>query len=83
MFVKFQEMFSKPINLIGKALDQAYAIFKNPIIQNKNEKENNEEALNTDKDYTSLNAYLTYVNLKVHLLMQDLLETRQKNVLFG
>lgn len=76
-------MFSKPINLIGKALDQAYSIFKNPINQSKNNlaNENNEEILN--KDYTSLNAYLTYVNLKINILIQDLLETRQKNVLFG
>lgn len=70
--------------MFGKALGQAYTILKGPNNQTNNDiKEKNYEASSSDNNIISLNAYLTYVNLKINLLMQDLLETRQKAVLFG
>ncbi|RNA28579.1 hypothetical protein BpHYR1_027479 [Brachionus plicatilis] len=80
----FQEMFTKPLSMFGKALGQAYTIFKSPNNQSSaNLNETDEETTHFDQNHISLNAYLTYVNLKINLIMQDMLETRQKTILFG
>ncbi|CAF0928585.1 unnamed protein product [Brachionus calyciflorus] len=71
------------LNLFGKTLGQAFSMLKIPMNRSEETEsnENDEEISPNFPTSISLNAYLTYVTLNLSILMQSLIETRQKALL--